>query len=407
MQHRVRTVLMLGAVTVASGCGGGQSTTSPAVPAAAQSGATSGSVKVQITVKVPLRTARAASPSARRSPRYVSASTLGLAVRTGSAVGVNSAPWQLFNLSPSAASPNAVCTTDAASAVRTCLVSVTAPVSQGADDVFQVLATDTAPASTDTQPQGNILAEGYTAVTVTAGAVNAASVALSGVIGSLAVAKAAYSVWAAPGRSANVVVGVIANDSDGGQIFGQSASYASPIAFSDGLTASPFTYPNANPPATNGLVPPTTPGPVQATIGYLAPATTVAPAATVTVTAGTFYLADTAPVPSATFALDPMVVSVGTAPSGSLNLTAGSQTLVTVNESAATSFTVSDNATTAVTLLNATGTAPLLPGSSIAATNGTASFIISAVRATSPTAAAVITITDPNGTVARLPLVIT
>jgi hypothetical protein len=294
--------------------------------------------------------------------------------------------------------------------VRTCVVVVTAPAGPGAADVFQILATDTAPVAADTGPRGNVLSEGYTGVTVSVGAVNAASVALTSVIGKLAAVKPVCSVWAAPGQTANVVAGIVADDIDGGQIFGQPSAYANPLTFADGLTPSPFVYPSANPPANDGVPPPATPGPVFATISYLAPTTGVAgTAATVTVsTVEPDFLPAPAVPPTTTFGLVSMVVSLGGppgVPTGSLNLVGGTETLVTINEPAAASFTVSDNAATAVTLLNAAGTAPLLPGSSIQATNGTASFVVSAVRATA--AGAVITITDANGTVATLPLVVT
>ena len=405
MLKHVGPVFALSAALAASGCGGGGQSS---LPTAGQthSGVVTGSVKVQLSIKIPVRTTSAAS-SGRRSPKYVSSSTKEIAVRAGTTADVSTAAWQLFDVSANAT----LCTTDPASSVRTCVLGITAPAVQGGTDEFIIDATDTAPLPTDTQPAGNILSTGDTTQTVTLGAANAVGVALTSVIGKLAVAKPLYTVWAAPGTSANVVAAITANDIDGGQIFGNPASFDNPIAFADTLAASsPFTYPSATPPTNYGLPPPASPGPVLATIGYHAPtAGTTGASTTVTVnTVEPSYLPVPAVPPSATFALNAMVVSVGTAPIGSLsNLVAGTQTLVTVSEPGAVSFTVSDNATTTVTLLNSTGTAPLLPGTVLPATSGTASFIVSAVGATPATAAATVTITDANGTVATLPLVIT
>jgi hypothetical protein len=269
--------------------------------------------------------------------------------------------------------------------------------------------------ATDTQPTGNFLSTGDTTQTVTVGAVNAVNVSLTSVIGILAAAApAAYSVWAAPGQSANVAVGIIANDIDGGQIFGQPASFSNPIAFSDGLTGSPFTYPSANPPATLGLTPPETAGPIRATIVYTAPAppaTASVPAATVTVsTIEPDFLPPPVTPPSTTFTLSPMVVSVGGAAVGSLHAVTGVATVVTINElNAAAGFLVQDNADaqTEVTLENATGTAPLGTLPIVPDASGDASFTVFAGAPSAAATAPVITITDPHGTVATLPLTVT
>jgi hypothetical protein len=396
MQKQVSAVMTLGVAVLATGCGGGGQST-PAVPAAAKSNSSAvKTAKAKLTVRIPLRKSTLASNSSNRSPKYVSAFTTELAIQAGAVGTVGTAAWQIFDVSSTAtASSLSSCTTDPASLIRTCNIVVTAPAVQGTDDEFRIDATDSTTIATDTVPTGNILSAGDTTETVSVGAPNAVGVSLTSVIGKLSTVKPSYSVWAAPNTSANVVAGIVANDIDGGSIFGQPEAYANPLTFSDGLTGSPFTYPNANPPADYGIKPPETAGPVQATIAYAAPATgIVVPAATVTV--GTIvpdYLSLV--VPPATFTLDPMVLSVAGAPIGSLSdLVAGTPVIVTVNEPGASNFTVTAN----------TDAQAVLTLSAATVANG-GTFTVSPLTATSGAAPA-ITITDANGTAATLPVVV-
>jgi hypothetical protein len=414
MHKQISAVAMVGVAALACGCsgGGGQSS----LPAAAKSGgATAGTAKATLTIKIPAR--KASIASAKRLPKYVSAFTTELAIRAGTSGAIGAAAWQIFNVGPSApAAPNISCSTDPTSGVRTCAATVTAPAVQGTVDEFQIGATDSTTVATDTQPTGNFLSTGDTTQTVTVGAANAVNVSLTPVIGVLtAVPPASYSVWAAPGQPANVVASITATDIDTGVIFGQPSAYANPLTFADGLTASPFTYPSANPPASYGLPPPAAAGPVLATIGYVAPATVAVPAATVTVsTIEPLFLPPPATPPTATFTLHAMVVSasaIATAGSGtavgSLTLVTGRITFVTINESNAASFTVNTAPAgeNEVALENATGGAfsnPLVPDAT-----GNAVFLVVAGAPTTAATAPTITVTDNNGTVATLPVTIT
>jgi hypothetical protein len=172
------------------------------------------------------------------------------------------------------------------------------------------------------------------------------------------------------------------------------------------LTGSPFTYPSAST-TSIGLRPPETPGPIQATVVYTAPATASSvPAATVTVsTVFPDFLPAPPTPPSATFTLSPMVVSVGGVAKGTLSF-AGANLPVTVNEAGATAFTLDVNADakTTVTLLNANGQLVLPPVQIAADPSGSAAFIVSAVRAASPPAAPAIVISDARGTIATVPI---
>jgi hypothetical protein len=413
MHKQIGTAAMLGIAVFVSGCGGGGQTSLPS--AAKAGGTTSGTAKATLTIKIPALKASVAS--AKRSPKYVSASTMELAIRTGTTATVGTAGWQIFNVAASVpANPNVTCSTDPATGIRTCVVTVTAPADQGAVDEFQITATDSPTVATDTIPTGNFLSAGNTTQTVTAGAANAVNISLTPIIGLLAVAPASYSVWASPGLTANVVASITASDFDRNVIFGQPASYANPLMFADGLTPSPFTYPSANLAANNyGIAPPETAGPVQATIVYTAPQTISVPAVTVTVTtADPGYLP--ALPPPATFTLHPLVVSAGASgvpgsgtAVGSLSLVTGSLKYVTVNESNAASFTVNAGPVgqTEVTLENAAGNAPLGASPLVPDVNGNAVFSVFAGVPTTAATAPTITVTDANGTVATLPVTIT
>jgi hypothetical protein len=420
MHHSTASIAALSFAVLVSGCSGGGSTT-PAVMAPATGVAiANGQVKAKLTIKIPLHKAGTASKSARRSPQYVSTHTLGIGVQTGTTATVSSAPWQLFDVSGTATqSPNASCTTDPASTVRSCVLTVTAPAVQGGTDQFIIDATDVAPLATDTQPNGNILSNANTTETVVEGTANAFSVSLTSVIGSLAMATAAgavvatpvYSVWSPPGTPANIGVDIIANDIDGGQIFGNPPSFNNPITFSDTLAAaSPFTYPSGSAsPFILGLPPPQTPGPIPATIVYTPSASiTAVPSATVTVsTSYPSYLQPPVTPPATTFTLNAMTVSVGGVPIGSIpGLTmGGAPAVVLVNEANATSFTISDNAAAqaAVRLASNAPGFPNLPiPSTIPAAGGGAAFAVVPVAPSAAGAAPVITITDASGTVATV-----
>jgi hypothetical protein len=412
MRLRIGTVATLGVAVLAAGCSGGGSTSLRAIPAATKAAPPGKSSKVQLNLRIPIR--KTGTKSSRRSPKYVSVWTNDIAIRVlGPGATIDNAPWQLFDVSTQpSASPNAVCTVSGL--FRNCSITVTAPAVDGA---------------TETIFQGNILSTGYTTSTVVAGAVNTVNVGLTGVIGLLTTDKPAYSIWAAPGASANVVTGttivnITANDFDGGQIAGQQPTFANPIVFTDiEAPPSPFTYPSANVPTSYGLPVPTAPGPIPATMTYTAPIpvppATLAPASTtVTVQTDTSFL-PAMPLkayPTTTFVLNTMVVSVAGAPVASVPglAVSGSDVTVTVAEVGATSFTVTPNNATnsdggSFTMFSGSPSVPLpLTGpSTINALSGTGTFI---VHASTPTQVAgdapTISIVDANGTTATLTAVV-
>lgn len=391
-------LLSAGVTVLATGCSGSGSSVPVAGSATAPSGRIIGSTKAKLSIGIPIR--QPGAKSQRRKTKYVSSATTGLDILIVTP-GVANPAWQLFDVSSNASD----CTTTAT--VRTCVVSVTAPLVQGATSDIQVVATDQAPLPTDTQPMGDWLSTGDVSQVITAGAANPISLQLVGIIGSLATDAAAYSVWAAPGQTANVTVNVTANDFGGGAIAGAQPTYSNPIVFSDGLTSSPFTYPSANLSATPpnyGLSSPQTPGPIPAAVVYTAPLTTAAPNATVTlstdVPAWIQMPTSTPNGPVTTFALNPLTVSLAGAPIDAVTgLSAtGPDVTVNVTENGATSFTVATTASaSALTLLSA----PSVPLTGpITATGGAASFIVHPVDQTS--VPATITVTDANGTTATL-----
>jgi hypothetical protein len=409
MHKHVGTIVTLSVAVLASGCGGGQSS-APAVPAAARTkpGTAAVTTKAKLTIKIPLRKGLAGSQSKRRSPLYVSASTQGLAIRAGTHAGsgppydVGLQPWQSFSVSSLNSSTG--CSLDSNNSnVEICTLSFTAPVVTGVPDDFQVIATDKAPAAPDADPatMGNWLSTGGDEEPVVAGTVVQAAATLAGVIATLDAVLPAYSVWAAPGATGSVTVGIDAKDPDGGLISGASGSLGNQIVLSDGSSSSLFTYP-----APTAITASET-GPALATIGYAAPPATPGLTAlpTTAVTASTQPTWYTSLTVSTTFAIDPMVVSVGGTPIGPIpNLAVSADdVMVTVNEVGATSFTIKSNTdANTLTLLDATGVTPLT--NPVAAANGTATFVVHAVGVSTPASA--VTVTDTNGTVATLPAVV-
>jgi hypothetical protein len=401
MRLRLAAFMTLGVTVLAGGCsGGGSSTSAVPSPAKAQTGS-SATAKSLLTIHIPKRRATASS---RPRVEYVSPGTQGIGVRTGVTGQLGGQSWQLFDVSGT--SP--LCSTSAG--VETCTISVTAPVTTASTtDEFQIDATDQPPAPGDTFSPGNPLSSGDdSAVTITAGANNPVSVILTGVIGNLSVAPAAYSVWTAPGFTTNFNVNVTAADYDTDTIFGTPATFENEIQFADNLaTGSPFTYPN--PSSTFlGLPPPATAGPILAPIAYTAP-TVGAVGAPATVTVSTIipgYLS--LPTnPTATFTIEPLVASVAGAPTANVQgvVVGGPPVTVSVNESGAASFTV-----TAPPATNGAISLPGVPANGvITATNGTATFSVQGVTATTgspPANEPTITIVDANGTTATLTVIV-
>ena len=153
------------------------------------------------------------------------------------------------------------CVVDSTGTFNTCTVTVTAPAVPGSNDEFQIIATDWAPtpaqAAVSTAPIGFILeavddtgANGA-GEPIAAGATNAITVSLEGVIGRFN-PPSPVSVWAAPGAPTTFLGYLQAFDADWYPISGMPAVFANPIVLSDSLGAnSPFTYP-----ASNTLTPP-------------------------------------------------------------------------------------------------------------------------------------------------------
>ena len=385
---RLHTIAAIGTAAIfITGCSGGSGSRStapvpPTVPKTQVNPAHT--TKAHLAIRIPIRKL-GATAKGHRTPKYVSSSTTELGIRTGTdpiSTMTEQPNWQIFAISPTAPG----CDTVTVPGYLNCVVSVTAPADSS--DEFQMVATDSLNAATDTNPSGNALSTGDDITTITTGAANVISLTLSGIIGSLATDKPTYSIWAAPGTSANIAVNVTANDLDGGAIAGTNPDgsilpqiFADPIVFADTLVPSPFTYPNKNPDPTNfsfGLVPPATAGTIPASITYVAPLTILPVSTTATLTS-------TSPS-TASFALNPMVVSIANAPVASVDglSVSGSDIIVTVTENAATGYTESDTGA---------GTFTVTPSTTV---NGTMTLDIHAVTAT--TTPATLTITDALGT---------
>jgi hypothetical protein len=415
LRIRIGAVATLGAAVLA-GCSGGGQSAAPVVPAAtaAKPAPAAKTTKARLNLRIPIR--KSVGKSSHRTPKYVSTFTNGIEIVVAQAGQPNATP-QLFDVSGGTTTSPGVSCAPPTGDFRICSITVTAPAADGATDSFGVTATDAAPVNG--APAGNVLSTGYATATVVAGAPNAVDIGLTGVIGQLTTDRAAYSIWAAPGQTANVagstIVNLTANDFDGGNIAGTQPTFANPIVFADSLsTSSPFTYPSADPTANNyGLPAPAMPGPIPATISYTA-ATTVTPiTTTVTVSTDvpTFLPAPLSPYPTPTFTLNTLVVSVAGAPVASVPglAVSGSDVTVTVAELGATSFTVTPNTAPnndggSFTLYSAPGMPLAGP---ITATGGTATFIVHAVSPTLNAAdAPTISIVDANGTTATLAAVV-
>jgi hypothetical protein len=425
MLQRLGIAITLGtAAALASGCSGGQTTAQPIAQAIPKAPSTSARTKAVFTVKIPMRKAGVATKGLR-TPKYLSSSTSELGILAGTNVAgaftEMAGGWQFFNVGPNAPG----CTPSAG--FNTCVVSVTAPVVAGVSDEFRFNATDGPPTGTPPVPGGNYLSVGDAIQAVTVGQINPINVTLSSFIGVLTTCAASatapcalpginfnpsYSVWAAPGTSANVPVDVTAFDYDDNVIADpQLVPFQYPFSFCDSLggasvpapsvcttpASSPFTYVSGLAPTATGLIP--------AQIGYSAPLTGTSQTTTVTMTTDTWNNTDVVP---ANFSITTMVVSALGAPIGSIpNLSAsgatvGTDATVTVTENGASTFTVANNGAGAFTVLTAVGGLPVL--SSLPATAGSVTFDVHAVSQTTTTTPPTITITDANGTSATLPV---
>jgi hypothetical protein len=289
MKVHMRTHIGFGALAVAflaSGCSGGSSSALvvPA-PRTTNVGTAAATTKAKLTIKVPLHKHVA---SGKVSPKYVSASTEGLYVRAGVLGTISSStPWQSFNVASAVTGePSPVtsqqCVLDPTNTFWTCSVTVTAPAVSGKTDEFQIIATDWAPSSTQTNvaPIGLIdsaaddTGPNGAGESIAAGSPNAISVALEGFIGRFLPTD--VSVWAAPGAATTFDGYIVAQDADTNTIFGIPPAFVNPIVLSDSLGASsPFSYP-----ALGTLIPTTKPDVIFAPMTYNAPVSSAAPATT-------------------------------------------------------------------------------------------------------------------------------
>ncbi len=208
----------------ACGGGGGARTALPVLPpnAPAQGAAKSVTVAFRIVVG-------AANSSARRSPRYVSASTQSASITVAASGG-------------SASSPVVVnCT-------NTCSGQIAAPL--GSD-------TFTAKLFDQTNAAGNLLSTGTLTQTIAIDQANAVSMTFNGVVHALAVALNPSAVT--PGTPATVLVNFAALDADGDAIVGPGSyvdsngnaltvTLSSSDASDARLSASTFTAPPSTPP---------------------------------------------------------------------------------------------------------------------------------------------------------------
>ena len=207
---RPRTLAGAALALTLAACGGGGSTQGSAVPVTASpsqpAGTVGGTAEARFVFTIPNPPA---TSSAKRAPRYISASTQSIGV-TATPAGGGSAASATVNVGSSN------CTTGTSG--QTCTLVVAAPVGS---DVFVVKMYD-APNGT-----GNVLSTGTMTQTVQAHVANIFPLILGGTIASLAFSIDKPNLPVVDGGSATVTV--IAKDAGGNQIVG---GFSTPITVS-------------------------------------------------------------------------------------------------------------------------------------------------------------------------------
>ena len=201
-----------------AGCSGGGKGATSALPATG--GSTTSASKMQsasVSMQIPKTIA---TQSKNRTPQYVSASTLGVAV------------WVFVPPATQPVTPTAVADFSATSpactagsnGARTCTISIPAPI--GSNDTFVVSTYDQVPSGG--VPVGNLLSTNtITGVAIVAGQVNTVPLTLNGVPVTLVINPPAVAV--PTGQASSFTINVNAKDVDGNYIIG-SGSYTNPIA---------------------------------------------------------------------------------------------------------------------------------------------------------------------------------
>lgn len=214
--HRVLLAAFIGLSL--AGCSGGKgSTTIPTTNGGTQSSPASKTQTTSLTMQIPQSVATQYKKT--RTPQYVSASTLGVAV------------WVFVPPATQPVTPTAVADFSATSpactagsnGARTCTITIPAPI--GTNDTFVVSTYDQVPANG--LPQGNLLSTNtITGVSIVAGQVNTVPLTLNGVPATIVINPPAVAVPA--GQPSSFTINVNAKDVDGNYIIG-TGSYTNPI----------------------------------------------------------------------------------------------------------------------------------------------------------------------------------
>ena len=211
-----------------AGCSGGGKGATSALPTTGGSSSSASNVQpASVSMQIPKTIA---TQSKNRTPQYVSASTLGVAV------------WVFVPPATQPVTPTAVADFSATSpactagsnGARTCTISIPAPI--GSNDTFVVSTYDQVPSGG--VPVGNLLSTNtITGVAIVAGQVNTVPLTLNGVPVTLVINPPAVAV--PTGQASSFTINVNAKDVDGNYIIG-SGSYTNPIALA--ITGDPNSH---------------------------------------------------------------------------------------------------------------------------------------------------------------------
>ena len=201
-----------------TGCSGGMKASPPAQTGASSTNSTSSSlVRSTVTIRVP-----ATSSAQAIRPKYVSPSTLGVAITVyGVLATAPPGPTAVADLS----STSPLCTNNPDGS-RNCTVSVLAPIG---NDNFIVTTYDNVPAGN--APQGSILSTTTLQFVILAGQTNTVSLTLNGVPSRVVLSPPGFLV--PPSQTNTFTFNVNAKDADGNYIVGPG-TYTNPIALSVG-----------------------------------------------------------------------------------------------------------------------------------------------------------------------------
>ncbi len=399
MQLGLRTIAAVAVAVAFAGCAGGGGKVVPAATTPAQPPTTvSGTAKVALSFHLPAR--KGAAPASLKRPRYVTGAIDGLAIRAAATGGsIGSAAWQLFDLSPS----SALCAAQPDGS-RNCTLSVYAPIASSGQDEFQIASYDATSAAGATAPAGNAISAVDAVEPISVGTANAFSIQLDPIVASVATDKPTYSTWAAPGQNASVALSLSPADADGAAIAADTptaAPFAAPIAFTDTLSPSPFTY--------TSIATPSAAATLAGTVKYTARAAGTLPPASATIAlhGGAPAWVPGASASAGSFTIVPMILagnaaSVAVAPNGP-------GVPVSIAESGATgAYTLSVSPSSAagetVSVVDASGN-PISSVTPDGSGNATAYVKVSASGSIDG-ATSTLTVTDAHGVAGTVPLAI-